>query len=862
MRLILFSILIFFFGSFCFGQSTGIVKGRITDSNGDPLAFATVYEEGTTNGTTSNADGFYQLTLQAGTRNIVAQFVGYQRQSQQIEVSTSSTIQLDFQLADEALVLQEVIVSAKEKDHARQIIRNAIKKRKYYRDEIAAFSTDVYVKGLQRLDKKPKSLLGMTIDIDTGIVYLSESVSKIKYQHPDKVNEIMISSKVSGNNNAFSYNQASEMLINLYDNSFFVEVISERPFISPLANNAFLYYDYKMAGTLIENDLYINKIRVIPKRSTDPVFSGYLYIIEDSWRLYSVDVLTTKSNGIEFLDSLTFNQVYAPVGNDIWMPISQRFTFKFKAFGFQGSGHFTAIYRNYKVQPNYYQPRVSDKKKKEETEEKSEENPKETQPEVIKPKKPEAPENDIIVKMDEPPLFTKQDFSNAILVVEEEANDRDSAYWARVRPIPLTTREKVDYQQKDSIRAIKESKVYKDSVDRIRNKFKFSNISLIGYTHYNSYEGKYINFPTLKELLQYNSVEGLAINLPIAFQKRNDRYFNYRIMPTLRYGFDNKQLQAKIEGLKMLNQKKREMIQVAGGRFIDQLNDQDPISYINNTYFTLIRGLNYAKSYQKHFGYFIYQREVTNGLLFTGRMEYEDRQQIYNTATYNLFNRDFTPNAPTNEEIGTTDFPRYQAYSISARLRIRLNQKYIDRPDRKIIVDSKFPDVFLYAKSALPVFGADVQYHLLKAGISHKMMLGQLGTSDLSIWTGAFVGKKQMYFTDFQHFNGNQTYLTTQGVINRFQVLEYYRFSTQDKFAEAHYEHHFNEFIFNKIPLVKKLNLQAVASANYLTTPTMGHYFEFGAGIEHILRFIRVDYFTAIRNGDYYGSGIRIGAGF
>ena len=362
MRLILFSLVQIICTSILFSQSYGTVKGRVIDSGGAPLAFATVYEEGTTNGTTSNGEGYYQLTLEEGRRTIIAQFVGYQRKAIEVVIIPTENIQLDFQLEDEALMLQEVVVSAREKDHARQIIRNTIKKRKYYRDEVAAFACDVYLKGLQRLDKKPKSLLGMTIDIDTGIVYLSESVSKLKFRQPNKVNEVMISSKVSGNNNAFSYNQASELLINLYDNSFFVEGVSERPFISPIASNALLYYDYKMAGTIIENGLYINKIRVIPKRATDPVFSGYIYIIEDSWRLYSVDVLTTKSNGIEFLDSLTFNQVFAPVGNDIWMPISQRFTFKFKVFGFQGSGHFTAVYRNYKVQPNYYIPKKEEKK--------------------------------------------------------------------------------------------------------------------------------------------------------------------------------------------------------------------------------------------------------------------------------------------------------------------------------------------------------------------------------------------------------------------------------------------------------------------------------------------------------------------
>ena len=96
----------------------------------------------------------------------------------------------------------------------------------------------------------------------------------------------------------------------------------------------------------------------------------------------------------------------------------------------------------------------------------------------------------------------------------------------------------------------------------------------------------------------------------------------------------------------------------------------------------------------------------------------------------------------------------------------------------------------------------------------------------------------------------------------KFELLPFYVFSTSQSFLEAHYEHHFNEFIFNKIPLIKKLNFQAVASVNYLTNQTIGNYVELGAGIEHILKFMRVDYYWAFRNSEFVTSGLRIGVGF
>ena len=813
------------------------ISGVVIDESGSPLPFATVYDEGTTNGTTTNANGNYVLTLSAGLHKVVAQYISYQRQVKSITVSDSRTT-LNFQLLPEARVLKEVVIQADQGNPARQIIRKAIEKRKFYEKEVNAYACEVYIKGLQRLDKKPDRVLGMNVKADTGIVYLSESISKMKFEQPDRINEVMISSKVSGNNNAFSYNQASDMLINLYNNNFFVEGLSERSFISPLSNNAFLYYNYQLAGVIEEDSMLINKIRIIPRRKTDPVFNGYIYIIEDSWRLHSVDVFLTKANGIEFIDSLSFRQIFAPLDYGIWMPISQRFAFKFKVLGFEGSGHFTGIYRDYVVEPNYELYRK----------------------ENLYQKTFEA-------NHDEEELFQKKDFTNAVLTVQEGANERDSTYWKNVRPIPLTEIELTDYKIKDSIKLIKESKPYKDSVDNVLNRFKVANLFLNGYTYFNSFKERYVNFPTLLEGLQYNAVEGLVANLEFSFQKRKDRQMIYQLSPSIRYGFENKQLQARVEGLRRINIKKKEFVFGGLGRYIYQFNETKPIKDFDNTYFTLVEGNNYARLYQKTFLDVGYQRELVNGVNFTGVLTYAYREPLQNHASCNFQDKPFRSNVPVNEEIQgdddmTTDFTSHQAMVGSFRFRIRFAQRYIDRPDRKIDLRSKYPELHIAYKKGFPVFGSRVNYDLLKLGTKYTWRIGLVGESRVSAWTGEFLNTRSTYFMDFEHFNGNRTYLRQLEGEDLFQVLDYYQFSTRDRFAEIHYEHHFNEFIFNKIPFVKRLNLQAVGSINYLTTPTAGQYLEFGAGIEHIFKVLRVDYFTAIRNGEFYRSGIRIGAGF
>ena len=71
--------------------------------------------------------------------------------------------------------------------------------------------------------------------------------------------------------------------------------------ISPIASNGFSYYTYALTGTFYEDGKLINKIEVTPKRPKDRVFSGVIYIVEDDWQIYGLDLKTTKLNNIPLI---------------------------------------------------------------------------------------------------------------------------------------------------------------------------------------------------------------------------------------------------------------------------------------------------------------------------------------------------------------------------------------------------------------------------------------------------------------------------------------------------------------------------------------------------------------------------------
>ena len=128
--------------------------------------------------------------------------------------------------------------------------------------------------------------------------------------------------------------------------------LSNRPLISPVSDNALFYYKYKLMGTSTENGVLINKIRVTPRRGHDPCFDGFIYITDDSWRIYALDLYITSRANINFADTLRINQQFMPVDNT-WMQASNKFEFSGGLLGFRLKGYFVSVYKDYDLNPTF-----------------------------------------------------------------------------------------------------------------------------------------------------------------------------------------------------------------------------------------------------------------------------------------------------------------------------------------------------------------------------------------------------------------------------------------------------------------------------------------------------------------------------
>ena len=91
-------------GLAAFAQQT--VTGHVTDSQGDPIPWADVYQKGTTNGTVTDDSGYYSITVNSSEAVLVANFIGYQS----AELPVDGKITLDFTLQSDAEMLDNAVV--------------------------------------------------------------------------------------------------------------------------------------------------------------------------------------------------------------------------------------------------------------------------------------------------------------------------------------------------------------------------------------------------------------------------------------------------------------------------------------------------------------------------------------------------------------------------------------------------------------------------------------------------------------------------------------------------------------------------------------------------------------------------------
>lgn len=106
----------------------GSISGRVVDGlGGQPLGAVQVHIPALSLGVVTGADGAFQLqNVPAGTHQVVAERLGYQRATSQVTVVSGENVPLEFRLQQQALALDQVIVTGTPGGTQRRAIGNVV----------------------------------------------------------------------------------------------------------------------------------------------------------------------------------------------------------------------------------------------------------------------------------------------------------------------------------------------------------------------------------------------------------------------------------------------------------------------------------------------------------------------------------------------------------------------------------------------------------------------------------------------------------------------------------------------------------------------------------------------------------------
>ncbi|MBS1946219.1 MAG: carboxypeptidase-like regulatory domain-containing protein [Bacteroidetes bacterium] len=248
--------------------------------------------------------------------------------------------------------------------------------------------------------------------------------------------------------------------------------------------------------------------------------------------------------------------------------------------------------------------------------------------------------------------------------------------------------------------------------------------------------------------------------------------------------------------------------------------------------------LNYVYEFGNHFSYDI-------GLKYWKQYPAGSLQYI----------KDADPDADTLNNITTGE--------ASLQFRWAPNEQFYQGKLYRVPIFNKYPVFTLrYIAGIKGLFGGNYNYQNLTLNIFKRFYISQLGYSDVTVEGGYIFGKVPFPLMEIHH--ANQTYAYQLTSYNLMNFLEF----VSDHYVSVDWDHYFNGFFFNKIPLLKKLKLREVIEGkmvyggvrnenldietgqlkypmtnNMTTTFPLGRepYLEAGFGISNIFKLVRVD---------------------
>ncbi len=473
-------------------------------------------------------------------------------------------------------------------------------------------------------------------------------------------------------------------------------------------------------------------------------------------------------------------------------------------------------------------------------------------------------ERRIIIQQFSDTTLPEQSFQGPALDSLPLSSHHPDSFWTETRPVPLSPTERRTYANTDSLLRL----------PSYRRLMDYATLYFIGYKS----AGKFDIGP-IRKFYSFNPVEGQRFQ----FGARS----NYKLSSSfytdayLAYSIKDERWKYFLSGSYSFNKRSIysypfNYLQASFLRDTRNPGEEDLFSQGNTLLSSFTRGYNSSWLYNDIFR-LNYVREFGNHFQFTAGTKYW-KQQPAGSLVY--------VHEPIPSKLDT--IPEITTGEMSFSFRWAPNEQFFENKLARRNIANKYPVMTLeYAKGIKGLYGGEYNYDALHLSVFKRFFISPIGYSDVSV-TGSYLFGTLPFPLLIIH-PANQSYFYSQHSYNLMNVEEF----VSDHYAAMNFDHYFNGFFFNKIPLLKKLRLREVITAkllygglrnennpnyipNQLLFPTTNGvvstfvlnrqpYLEAGVGIYNIFSFIRLDLikrFTYLTHPNISTIGLRVSTNF
>lgn len=376
---------------------------------------------------------------------------------------------------------------------------------------------------------------------------------------------------------------------------------------------------------------------------------------------------------------------------------------------------------------------------------------------------------------------TDETYKGPAQVVAANAAEKDDTYWLMTRPDTLDPVAAGIYKNIDSLQTIPS---FKKTMD-------IATLVLAGYKNYGTFEVGPAN-----TFYSFNPVEGLRLRLGGRSTPLLSKRYYFETYGA--YGTKDKEWKYFLSSTYSLNNKSIYSFPQNYIRASFQHDTKVPgqeLQFVQESSVLLSfkRGANDIWLYNDIFR-FDYVHEFDNHLSYTLGFKKWNQNAAGALRFENLL-----PNGNLNE-VGTI-----HTTELSAQLRWAPHEKFYQGKLYRTPIPDRYPIFTLnYAQGLKGFAGGDYNYQNVTANITKRFYLSQLGFTDVSTEGGYLFGQVPFPLLDIHH--ANQSYAFQLYSYNLMNFQEF----VSDHYASVTIDHNFNGFLFNRVPLLKKLKLREI----------------------------------------------------